>query len=209
MPPQPEPISRTLWPRSTSSLAAICRFLASLSLLEAGIRMVEIGAGILPVAVEEEGVEPPVEVVMVRHVALGAARIVLGPAHHPVADPAQAAQGKFVELPMGVLEEKLEQVEHRALLDDEAAIHEQFAELQFRMEAQRHLGRGIREADRDPWFRSVTEGEALASGRGHLQSAVFHGPRERKIEKLLRQHGNNPRAVDLSAHRAEKGPGFR
>ena len=57
MPPQPEPMSRTFWPGCSSSLAAMWLLLVELGLLQRLVAGPEVGAGILPVAVEEEIVE--------------------------------------------------------------------------------------------------------------------------------------------------------
>ncbi len=55
--------------------------LGELGVVERGVGGLEIGAAILPVGVEEQGIEPAVEVVVVRHVAARAlARIELGEA---------------------------------------------------------------------------------------------------------------------------------
>ena len=73
MPPQPQPMSRTRAPGRTRSLAAIRRFLASWAWSSVMLGMLEVGAGVLHVAVEEEAVEPLVEVVVVGDV--GARRL--------------------------------------------------------------------------------------------------------------------------------------
>ena len=51
--------------------------LGDLRLLQRLVAAREIGAGVLPVAIEEQAVEPAVQVVVVRHVALRARRRVV------------------------------------------------------------------------------------------------------------------------------------
>ena len=53
--------------------------------------------------------------------------------------------------------------------DDEAPVHEQFAELQFRMETESELGRRIGEPECHPGFAAVAEGEFPAAGGDHLK----------------------------------------
>ena len=61
-------------PGCRSELGGEVPFLAHLRLVELDVRRLEIGAGILQVAVEEERVEPPVEVVVVGDVVACAGR---------------------------------------------------------------------------------------------------------------------------------------
>ena len=78
MPPQPQPMSRTLSGpgRSSFSLAAICRFLAACACFQRFIAARKIGAGILPVTVQEQRIEPAVQIVMMRDVPARAHRVV-------------------------------------------------------------------------------------------------------------------------------------
>src|SRR5918997_5815498 len=64
------------------------------------------------------------------------------------------------------------------------------------MQAERHLGGGVGEPDRDPRLATVAEGLMPASGRGHFEGAALYRAGEGGGEKFLRQHGNS-RAVDL------------
>ena len=76
MPPNPQPMSSALWRSSISSLAAMWRFLASCASSRRLARALEIGAGILPVGVQEQVVEPVIEIVVAGDVAPGATPVV-------------------------------------------------------------------------------------------------------------------------------------
>ena len=67
-PPQPEPMSSTRSPRLDQQLGGEMAFLGELGIVEARVRRFEIGAAILLVGIEEERIEPPVEIVMARDI---------------------------------------------------------------------------------------------------------------------------------------------
>ena len=73
MPPQPQPMSRTLAPGLDEELGGDQPLLGELRLVEGHVGPLEVGAGILHVAVEEEPVETFVEVVVMGDV--GARRL--------------------------------------------------------------------------------------------------------------------------------------
>ncbi len=103
--------------------------LGGLSVLERHGLVLEIGAGILPVAVEEQVVEVPVEVVMVGGVALGTAGGIVVPdaalnEPQPLAQARQLRPGRIVEIP----QQNLEEIIDRSLLDEERAVHIGFAD---------------------------------------------------------------------------------
>ena len=103
--------------------------LVELGLLERLVAVLEVGAGILPVAVEEEIVELAVEVVVVRHVALRLAdRIVLfDPADRPLPEIGPADERRGVDR-RHVAAQEIEQVVDVAVLDRQLAVHVGFAE---------------------------------------------------------------------------------
>ena len=72
MPPQPQPMSRIALTGLEGELGGDVRLLVELRSVEVAIGIVlgEIGAAILPVAIEEEVVEPVRQVVMMGDVAL-------------------------------------------------------------------------------------------------------------------------------------------
>ena len=86
---------------------------------------------------------------------------------------------------MRFLKDELEQLEDRAPLDHQASVHEQFAELQFRMKTESELGCRIGEPERHPRFAAVAEGEFPAAGGNHLKGPATDGASEGSGEELL------------------------
>ena len=139
----------------------LCRevaLLGQLGVVERLVLRLEIGAAVLPVGVEKQRVETPVEIVVVRNVAPRArTRIELlqaptqiaqqplrpRPARWPAADAAVAENGK--------------QVCDRALLDPQVAVHIGLAELELGIEQDGALGGLAGEADRDRRTAAVAE----------------------------------------------------
>ena len=139
-PPQPQPMSSTRWPRLEQQLGGDVALLGELRLVERLIGRLEIGAGILPVGVEEERVEPAVEVVVMRDVApRAAARIEL------LRPPAQDSACSHAAAPrrrtLGASGRgRCEQVRDRAVFDHQPAVHIGFAEPQLGIEQHAALG---------------------------------------------------------------------
>ena len=95
--------------------------LGELGIVERLVGRLEIGAAILLVAVEEERIEPAVEVVVVRDVVAGAGpRIELLQAAEQIARPAAAATPNSARRSRSCRSSDREHVGNRALLDDEA-----------------------------------------------------------------------------------------
>src|SRR5471030_2275036 len=103
--------------------------LVELGLLERLVAILEVGAGILPVAIEEEIVELSVEIVVMRHVALRPANriVLLDDADQARPEVRQLDEGRRFEL-RHVATEQIEQVVDVAILDGERAVHEGLAE---------------------------------------------------------------------------------
>ena len=174
-PPQPQPMSSTRKSvprsRSSSSLAARWRFLASWASSSDCSGVLEIAAAILPVGVEEQRIEPAVEIVMMRHVAARApARIELAEAPGEVAEePLQPRPVRHV----GILpEHDGEHVGDRALLDHESAVHVGFAELQFGIEQDAPFGGAGGKAHRDRLAGAIAEGQDRAARGGEPEMSL-------------------------------------
>ena len=113
-----------------------------LRLLERLLAGPEVGAGILPVAIEEEIVELVVEVVVVRDVALRLAnRIVLleGP-HQPLPLVGHADDECFIERGDVTADQVHQVVDVGAVLDGQLAVHVGFAEGKPRADRQADAG---------------------------------------------------------------------
>jgi hypothetical protein len=136
--------------------------LGELGDLEVGLAVLEIGAGILLVAVQEERVEPPVEIVVMGDVPLRLPRRV------DLAEAAGEETELGAELHQGgrvaaarVDEDRLHEVVDRAGLEVEAAVHELLAELEAGIEDHVSLGAGPIEPDAHRRQRAVAVGMRL------------------------------------------------
>ena len=127
-------MSSTRWSGFEQELGGEMALLGELRVVERLVRVLEIGAAVLPVGVEEQRVEPAVEIVMMRDVAPCApARIELPQAALEIAQ--QPLRPRPVRrMPSVLAEHDGEHVSDGALLDDEGAIHVGFAELEFGIE---------------------------------------------------------------------------
>src|SRR5450631_3835512 len=102
-------------------------FLGELGVVERRVRRLEIGAAVLFVGIEKEGIESSVEIVMARDIILRAA------ARIELADmPDQITQAPLQFGParqyFGLIEQDRQRVRNRSILDDETALHVDFAE---------------------------------------------------------------------------------
>ncbi len=69
-----------------------------LRFIEARALALEIGAGILPVLIEKQLVEPAVEIVMMRRVAAGFRDVIaLGEAAQRIADPVPGSEARRID----------------------------------------------------------------------------------------------------------------
>ena len=123
-------------------LAGDVALLGELRIVERLLGMLEIGAAVLPVGVEEERVELLVEIVVMRNVAARAGgRIELRkPAPEIAHEPLQARPAR--DLAGFVLRHgKMKEVRDRAPLHHERAVHVGFADFQFGIEQHPPLRR--------------------------------------------------------------------
>jgi hypothetical protein len=142
----------------------LCRdmpLLGELRLLQRRLRRLEIGAGILPVGVEEQRIELGRQIVVVMDVAAGPLRGV-------VLDDAAIGQPRLVDRPhpglararpgaVGIVRNKLQEIEDGADRHVEAPIHVGLAERQAGVSCHRPLARGRVEPDFDPLADAVAE----------------------------------------------------
>ena len=113
--------------------------LGQLGIVERGIRRLEIGAAILLVGVEEERIEPAVEIVMMSDVIpRPAAEIELPDVPRQIAQP--PLQPSPVRHHFGLIEQDRQRVRNRAVLDHERAVHIGFAQREFGIEEDPPFG---------------------------------------------------------------------
>ena len=132
--------------------------LGELGVVERLVRRFEIGAAILLVAVEEERIEPAVEVVVVRDiVARARPQIELLQAAEQIAH--EPRRQRPIRRGNALLaQQDREHVGDRALLDDEGAVHIGFAELELGIEQDRALRLCGGEAHGDRRSAAVAKG---------------------------------------------------
>jgi hypothetical protein len=149
--------------------------LGLLGVFERAVRRLEIGAGILPVAVEEELVDPAVDVVVMRHVAACKANRVA------LVQTAERDAKLKRELHAGgrldggcIGEDKRQEIIDRAPLDCQAAVHIGFADCEVGVEHQPEGGPAVVHPDGDLIAGAVAEGEPLATRLEKCQVPASH-----------------------------------
>ena len=161
--------------------------LVRLRLLEVGVRMGEVGAAVLPVAVQEQIVQAIRQVVVVGDVRLRPRhRIVLvQTAQQRLPERQRPTQGAAVEV-QAVGRADVHEVVERALLDRERARHVGLAEMQERIERQAPMQRPL--VQPDGRLRAIAAHfVTLAIGVDDRQPAPAHEP----FGHLPEQHGDH------------------
>ena len=139
--------------------------LGELRLFEGEIRLLEIGAGILPVVVEKEFVEPAIEIVVMGDVLLGArGGIVLTQAAGEDTGLQQGACPSGPRLAFEIGQDRLEQVVNGAALHDDPPIHIGFAKGERRVGEKAPFGAPVRNAGGDLGPCTITEAMRAAHG---------------------------------------------
>ena len=161
------------------------QFLVELRLFQGRGRCRVVAAGVLPVRVEKEVVQPARQVVVVMHVP---ARPLHRVVRHQPAQPAfrdvQPLEDAVAFQMAHVVDGDDEQSLQIACLDQQAAVHVGFAEGQFRIEQQLALGRPVGQPDLDPLTATVAVALAATVGVGNLQVARA----DDLVEEAVRQH---------------------
>ena len=153
----------------------MCRFLASCACFQAVLGALEIGAGILPVGIEEELEEAGVEIVMVGDVAPGVLRLHRSGELRPAdAQERQRRDVRRADAAQPVALQERDEVVDGAFLDEEPAVHEELAELQRRVESEQALRAFVGKADRERRFRAVAVALRAARGERHGQRSGAH-----------------------------------
>ena len=155
----------------TKQLGREVPLLGELGVVERLTGRFEIGAGVLPVGIEEQRVEPAVEIVVVGDVALARrAPVELLepppdiPHHRSGASPGRcAACSRATRSSRSAIE---------PCLHHEGAVHVGFAELELGIEQHGILCRSRREARGDNRTAAVSERENRPPRAGHLQIAA-------------------------------------
>ncbi len=155
--------------------------LGGVEIVAAGL---EIGAGILPVAIEEEIVDRRRDVVVVLDVAARAARRVeLLDAARDVAQHIEPAHPARQPLCLRVLEHQLEELVDAAFFENEAAVHVAFADAHAGVEGDGAFGLGVGDPGDHPAAGAVAEAEQLALVVVHAEVAFANHPLERNAKR--------------------------
>ena len=154
--------------------------LGRLRFLQRLVAAAEIGAGVLPVAIEEQAVQPATEVVVVRHVAeRPRRRIVLVDATLQQAQcRSQPSDRQAVGIRREVADQHVEHVVDAARVGRQRAVHVALADRERRVQHQpAHRGAGV---DGDAAFRSGPAGVTVQSsvGPAHGQPPDRYEPLE-------------------------------
>ena len=126
--------------------------LGELGIVERCVRRFEISATVLLVGIEEEGIEPPVEIVVARDIVFRtAARIELLDVPDQITQP--PLQLGPARQYFGLIQQDRQRIRNRAVLDDESAFHVDFAQRKFRVEKNPAFGFGGQESHGDRCHR--------------------------------------------------------
>ena len=165
--------------------------LGELRRFEVAVGRLEVGAGVLAVGIEEQPVEAAVEVVVVGDVLARAAEgVVLAQAAREVADAVDRLHPPGRAGGAEILEQDGEEIVDRALLDDEAAVHERLAELEVGVQDHAPLGRQIGEAGDDRIAAAVAEPVPLAGTVDDLELSALDPAREDHLKQAI--HRDTP-----------------
>src|SRR5665213_298099 len=136
-------------------------FLGELRVVECHLRRFEIGTAVLLVGIEEEGIEPPVQIVMTRNIVFGTAAWVelLGMPDQITQAPLQLGPARQY---LGLIQQNRQRVRDRAVLDNKSAVHVGLAQTQFRIQQDVAFGIDCQAADQDRNAGSVTANDPCA-----------------------------------------------
>ncbi len=153
--------------------------LGQLGIVQRLVGRLEISAGILPVGVEEQRIEPSIEIVMMGDVLLRTVRWVeLGEASEQKAQPQEELRAGTGHLKADLRHQQRKHLGDVALLHHHAAFHIGLAEAQFGIEDDLALPGMRGEAHCEGWSAAIPEHGAIAGGEDHGERATAHNARE-------------------------------
>jgi hypothetical protein len=150
--------------------------LGELCVLKGGLLLLEIGAGVLAVTIEEQIIERAREIIVMGDVGFGFAdRVVLVEPFEPDAEFVDCSgNGRIVRNVAGILQQDLEHLIDRALFDHEAAIHVFFANRQIRIEGDPAGGGVTGDADGHGNAGGIAIGVRPTRGADDVQRPLLH-----------------------------------
>ncbi len=163
--------------------------LGQLRLFQALLRRFEIGAGILPVLVEEQAVQLVAEIVVVGHIALRAPRsIALAQAPRGEAQPVGGAHQRVrpqLRRRPHIAHHQRQEVVDRAGLDQQSAVGIQLAQAQLGIGHEAPLRHGIAETDAHRRTAAVAEAQRPATRRHHRQIAAANQVVQAALQQVI------------------------
>jgi hypothetical protein len=170
--------------------------LGQLGIVERLIRLLEIGAAVLPVRIEKQCVKALVQIVVMRHiVARAAARIELREPPPEVAQQPLRARPERRLAAVFLRHRKREEVRDRALLDHQRAVHVGFADGELGIGQNRPFGRRMSKPGRDRCSGAVAEFQGRsARGRQPQRSASDVRPQDNLQHTIHRPPQTSRRA---------------
>ena len=155
--------------------------LGKLGIVKARIGRLEIGAAILFVGIEEERIEPAVEIVMARDIVPGAAARIelLGMPDQVSQPPLQLGPARQ---DFGLADQDRQRVRDRTLLDDECPVHIDFAQREFRIEQDPPFGVGGEEPDGYRFAGAIATGKS-----GPARGRESHRPAANELLQKITQ----------------------
>ena len=152
------------------------------------IGMLEIGAGILPVRVEEQLVQPPVEIVMMRDIGLRASRQVAMTEDPQLrSDMVDDTGDERMRAVLCLPQQHRHEIVERAMFDKEAAVHVKLAKPCIGIDQKGPLRAIVGKADADRLAGTVAECQRPSTRRHHDQRSPRHDARKRALQAPVRK----------------------
>ncbi len=165
-------------------------FLGKLGFVKARIRRLEIGAAILLVGIEEERIEPAVEIVMARDIVPRATAWIelLGVPDQVSQPPLQLGPARQ---DIGLAEQDRQRIRDRTLFDDECPLHVDLAQREFWIEQDSPFGVGGEESDGYRFAGAIATGKTgPARGRERHRPAANELRQKVTQQTVHRNHRN-------------------
>ena len=160
--------------------------LGELRIVERGVRRLEVCATVLHVCIKEEAIKPSIQIVMRCNVPLGArGRIELLPVPDQVAEPPQRFRpaGQHVRL----VQHDRKHVGDCALFDNEAAVHVDLAEREFRIKQQAPCGGCCGESHSHRGTGTIAAGEFSSCRRRESNRAPSDETAQEELQQTIHQ----------------------
>ena len=162
--------------------------LGELRVFQRLICMLEIGAGILPVRVEEQLIEPTIEIVMMRNISLRTSRQVAMTEDPQLrADMIDDAGDQRMRAVLRLPQHHRHEIIERAVFDKETAVHVKLTKPCIGIDEKSPLRPIVGKADTDEVAGAIAERQRATARRHHDQRSPRHDARERSLQAPIRE----------------------